>query len=222
MLYSNNKQDLCLLFLHIPKAGGTTLYRIIERQYKRNEIYSISRGKPYKYIEDLINFPKIQKKKYKAIEGHMRFGLHEFLPQPCTYITILRNPIERVISTYNYIFQIRGHYLYEPLKSQNFDLKKLVASRISYEFDNFQTRLLFGNHNNIELGECSREMLENAKKNLQKHFTVVGLTERFDETLLLMKRALGWNRIYYIRQNVTKKTQPRENISKETIDTIVK
>lgn len=41
-------------------------------------------------------------------------------------------------------------------------------------------------------GQCSPEMLESAKKNLQD-FAAVGLTERYNETLILLKRAFNWH-----------------------------
>jgi len=48
------------------------------------------------------------------------------------------------------------------------------------------------------------EILEIAKRNLREHFAVVGLLDRFDESLLLFKKFLGWGSIYYVRLNETK------------------
>jgi hypothetical protein len=49
-------------------------------------------------------------------------------------------------------------------------------------------------------------VLERAKTNIDEHFAVAGVTERFDETLLLMKRRLDWPRPpYYVTSRVGKK-----------------
>ncbi|MEO5579030.1 MAG: hypothetical protein ABIR58_00110 [Gemmatimonadaceae bacterium] len=58
------------------------------------------------------------------------------------------------------------------------------------EVDNDQTRRIAGEE--PPLGRCTSAMFELAKQNLRRHFRVVGVTDRFDETLLLMKQAFGW------------------------------
>ena len=40
-LSDNTKQQQTVISLHIPKAAGSTLHKIIERQYKPNAIFSI-------------------------------------------------------------------------------------------------------------------------------------------------------------------------------------
>ena len=53
-------------------------------------------------------------------------------------------------------------------------------------------------------------MLARAKNNLQEAFDVVGLAERFDETLLLLKNAFHWRHIFYVKLNVTR-VRPQQN-----------
>jgi hypothetical protein len=45
-------------------------------------------------------------------------------------------------------------------------------------------------------------MLTRATEHLEERFSVVGVTERFDESLLLTGRAFGWNRLHYFKVNV--------------------
>jgi hypothetical protein len=66
-------------------------------------------------------------------------------------------------------------------------------------------------------GECDQATLDLAKHNLREHFAVVGLTERFDETLLLLKRTFGWQRIQYTRHNVTRGRPRRDSLDAETL-----
>jgi hypothetical protein len=54
-------------------------------------------------------------------------------------------------------------------------------------------------------------MLDIAKRNLASHFAVIGITEEFDRSLILMKRRLAWRHPFYTSQNVSrepKKHQP--------------
>jgi hypothetical protein len=46
---------------------------------------------------------------------------------------------------------------------------------------------------NPETGKCSEKDLEKAKDNLRNHFSVVGITERFDETVTLLKQKFNWS-----------------------------
>jgi hypothetical protein len=100
-------------------------------------------------------------------------------------------------------------------------LKDYVVSGI-LELDNGQTRSLAG-VTDVGFGECSSEVLELAKDHLRDYFAVVGLTERFDETLILMKKALKWNTPpFYVRLNVSRNRPRLEDIAKDTLDLIAR
>ena len=98
----NSPQQSAMLFLHIHKTAGTTLNRIIEREYNPFLVYTIE-GKRIEWsIDHFKRLSEARRTRLRVIKGHMSFGLHEFLPQPSTYITFLRDPIERCISSYSY------------------------------------------------------------------------------------------------------------------------
>jgi hypothetical protein len=94
-------------------------------------------------------------------------------------------------------------------------LKDYVSSGISKEMDNGQVRQLGGS----KLSFVSKEHLEDAKNNIENCFSIVGFTERFDETLILLKKRFGW-KINYIRKNVTKNRPKKEQIDKATQEII--
>jgi hypothetical protein len=61
--------------------------------------------------------------------------------------------------------------------------------------------------------ERPEETLARAKANLRRHFAVAGLTERFDESLVLMARQLDWpGPLFYRRANVTSNRPRAEEI----------
>ena len=60
------------------------------------------------------------------------------------------------------------------------------------------------------------------KANLRDNIEVVGLTGRFDETLLLLKKAFGWGNVFYARQNVVRKRPHRDQLSADTLAVIHK
>jgi hypothetical protein len=65
---------------------------------------------------------------------------------------------------------------------------------------------------------CNHKTLEIAKKNLRDHFSVVGLSERFDETLILIKRKFGWRLPCYVKVNVTKNRPSKGSLSDSTLE----
>ena len=221
-LTKSAEQEKSIIFVHIPKAAGSTLNKIIERQYEPKAIFSTKMALGVQEsIAEFKKLPEARKREIKVIHGHMDFGLHEYFPQTCTYITIIRDPVDRIISHYYFVLRTPQHYLYQKVTSKDMSLKDYVTSRISTELDNGQTRVLSGVES-IGFGQCSTEMLESAKKNIREHFAVVGLTERFDETLMLLKRAFGWKNHFYVKANVTKNRPIKENFSKETLNLIEK
>ena len=188
-----------MIFLHIPKAAGMTLSKIIERQYRPTSIFTTSGIRAGISIDDFRKLPEARRRKVKALKGHMWFGLHEFLPQPSTYITMLRDPVDRIVSHYYFALQRETqHYLYRSITSKHMTLADYASSGMSPELNNGQTRLLSGVENLNKLTgfePCIPEMLERAKKNLKEHFSVVGLSERFDETLIILRKVFGWKNI---------------------------
>lgn len=225
----DQEQEKTVIFLHLPKSGGTTINTIIKRQHRENDILPI-RDDPRKRIQDCIDefkvLPVAEKERIKVLMGHMGFGLHNFLPRPSVYITLLRDPVERVISHYYFVLRRPDHYLHQTVTSRKMSLEDYIRSRISTELDNGQMRNLSAtngdSHFSIPFGHCNAEMLEIAKKNLREYFIGVGLAESFDQSLLLFKKLLNWNNIFYFKRNVTKNRPLKTDFSEEALNLIKK
>ena len=130
----------------------------------------------------------------------MPFGIHRRLSQPSTYITVLREPVERVISEYYFALHYRLHPQHR--RMQSLSLEDYAATTPHH---NLQCKLLAGlpGPRDFLSGDCTEQTLETAKANLAAHFTLAGLTERFDETLALLKVLFGWKLHHYASFNVT-------------------
>ncbi len=139
----------------------------------------------------------------------MPFGIHKRLPQPATYITVLREPVERVISEYYFALHYRLHPQHK--RMQNLSLEQYAATTPHH---NIQCKLLAGlpGPRDFLAGDCTEETLAAAKANLAQHFTLAGLTERFDETLALLKVLLGWKLSHYASFNVTRIRPKKEAV----------
>ncbi|OYW35687.1 MAG: hypothetical protein B7Z35_14615 [Hydrogenophilales bacterium 12-61-10] len=190
-----------LIFLHIPKAAGSTLHPVLERHYSKRAYRTITVPEQ---LEAFKQLPEAERHRIRLLKGHMPFGLHEYLSGHSRYITLLRHPAERIVSHYYYVKRRPGHYLHHHLAS-GMGLAEFASAGLSGEMDNGQVRLLSGHDQDIPCGECTRDLLDTAQRNIENHFAVAGLTERFDESLVLMAIELGWNWTpYYLNRNVTK------------------
>ncbi|MCP5102495.1 MAG: sulfotransferase family 2 domain-containing protein [bacterium] len=217
-----------IIFLHVPKTAGRTLNSIIRNQYEPASIFAngeavISRlGKDWGKTtaserweisrEILAGLPEPEKRKIKVLLGHMNFGRHELLPQPCTYVTLLREPKERILSHYYHILRMKEHHLYHTITTRKMTVGDYIRSGITFTADNGQTRMISGAGDRYEYGRCPREILEKARSNLREHFSIAGLMEEFDETLILIRREFNWSPPYYRKQNVTHDRPALEDI----------
>jgi hypothetical protein len=147
--------------------------------------------------------------------GHMTFGLHEVVPRPAAYVTLLREPLKLIASQYHHVRRHEGHLLHEEAQAYP-DLASYVRSGISLEMDNSQTRAFAGD-TTTPFGGCTPEMLERAKSNLSESFAVVGLTERFDDSLVLMQRAFGWGALRYVSVNIDPNRARRDPLSEDDL-----
>ena len=113
-------------------------------------------------------------------------------------MTFLRDPVERILSHYYAIRDRRegedepGRYAESPLPPDPTLDDALAAG---YVHDNLHTRMLCGDPE--PFGEVTEEMLEAGERNLREDLAFFGLTERFDESLVLAKRRLGLRSILY-------------------------
>jgi len=204
--------EQAVIFLHLPKTAGTTLNRLIEWEYPVFEMYSID---PVFFTWSAAHLRKLSPdrlKKIRMFKGHMLFGLHEALPQPATYITVLRDPVDRVISAYYFMRSYKLHPLYWKLRRENWTLEDFVRK---YQRDNVQSKIIGGSP--FEL-PCTREITEKAKHNLRHHFSVVGLSERFEESLALMKLRFGWKLNSYSSFNVTRARPKKRDLPQSTLE----
>lgn len=201
--------DKGLIFLHIPKAAGSTLRSIIDRHYPQQVIYKLYG--PQTLIDTFINLPEESRNRIRVLQGHIPFGLHKYLNVPVNYLTMLRDPVERVISFYYWILENREESLYEIVRGMS--LSNFADSGFPIT-SNYQTRLISGSM------EDSSDALAIAKHNLELPNTIFGLSERFDESLILFRNLLGWKSVVYARYNVTKNKPEKRDISDSIIETI--
>lgn len=155
----------------------------------------------------------------KYFYGHFVFGLHNQFLRPSTYITMLRNPVERVISEYYFILREPQHapYIASQIAANNMSLEDYVSSTdpaFLLRTNNMQTRFLSGTN----IPQYEDYLI--AKGNIQ-HNILIGITERFNESVFLFQKHLGWGPVTHFQSAfITDKRPTRSTISQEILEMI--
>lgn len=202
----------CVLFEHVPKAAGSTLNDILRKQYDPARIYFINGANPKASLDAFKRLASGERRGFDLIAGHWAYQLREYARTDCAGITMLREPVDRIASHYHYVLRHPKHYLFAEVTRRQMGLLEYATSGISGELENYMT-WVFSKRSHEELRRSPDRAIQLAVRNLDEHFLVAGLTECFDQTVLLLKQQLHWPRWpWYIRTNVTRRRPKRGQI----------
>ena len=215
------------VFVHMPKAGGSTLQEIIQRPYPLAATFDIH-GESVETVQSSVDrlrrMPEQERERIACVKGHIPFGIHRWLPRTPLYATMLRDPIERTVSDYFFALNTPGHTLFERMRRGRLSIKDFVVLRQEQGLSDIYCRFLSETMIWDRLVDSPRTLppgaVGTAKENLERYFAVVGITEKFDESLMLMQSAFGWKDVYYERANVTRDKPAQVTLTAEALDAI--
>ncbi len=208
-------QDQKLCFIHIPKTAGTTLTALLDSKFHEKEIC------PARVGTELVKIPRADLAQYRLFRGHFFYDTGSLLPLGLVYITLLRNPIERVISDYEFMRRCipsRVEGMRNHQKALTMTLKEYVNDPENLSMANSQTR-----HLSLSAYKDSPEQwLEAAKQNLTEKFACVGLVEQFQDSMALLSYTFGWNPLaeYQNLMVAPSKRLKQEQIEPEVLEAI--
>lgn len=227
-------------FLKVHKAASSTVQNILYRfGLKRNlsfvlptEGHYISKFK-YQYRQVMQPLPS-DSGKYDILCNHVRFNLRRFeqyLHEDSHYIAIVREPLDLFLSAV-YYYRFVWHFGYLTRLNADTFIHDLIAEPDKYEETPISKSYTFNpiaNDFGYELTsiedvmETSDEQIDDFVHHIGCVFKFVMLMERFEESLVLLKRRLGWHLqdILFLDLNKYKPAshaQKNVNISEEDID----
>ncbi len=107
------------------------------------------------------------------------------------YITLVREPLNRALSLANFFYQR------DSLREEEFE-----DFLFNKEIDNLQTRFLAGER--YMTGECTADVLEEAKKNIREKFKLVAPTEEVEIVMSIISSHFGVENVAYARGQISK------------------
>jgi hypothetical protein len=191
-----------LIHLHIPRTGGITVSRLLRTAY---------RGRVIVDYRDLEDFRKqtAMCSDIALVVGHSFWGLHEFLPG-ATYFVVLRDPVARVLSLYDFIRTQRAHRRYAEFNSRKLEEILSVPGIERKLLANGQVRQLIGPQaEGAAMGEAE---LERAWSNLCLSDVVIAFTDQLANGLAQLSERVG---IPIGMPTKTRNASPRSNVSDE-------
>ena len=185
-------------FLKVHKAGGTTMLNMLFRfGLKRNLTFVIPKAKDI-YINPNKTLPVKQGGHYDILAVHVdafnKVMFDQLLPHDKVNIAIVREPLDRMISAAYYFRDVwRVPYL-RSIPKEHF-IENLVDYPEKYDKKDFSvTKNAMGKDFGfmVSLRESDIDKIQDRLEFLDKEFRLVLVLERFDESLVLLKRYLGW------------------------------
>ncbi len=218
-----------IIFQHLAKTGGTTLGGIFRHvippeHHLPIDVHTRQTALGTWSDDDVRNSIRNRSadevRQARLLGGHVGFGIHKFLSVPAKYITILRDPVERLLSGYYY--SIGRH---EEATGEKVSLEDYVFRKRHYDLglDNYQCRVVSGRPDLDPLGAVTTadaravtmEDLHAAERNLRQHYVMVGVTERFDHFVVALARLFRFDLedVVYRKENVTPCRRARTEIA---------
>jgi hypothetical protein len=173
------------IFLHIPKTGGTSFRQVVETVYGSRciSVYSLDAATLAGVKEQLVEAD--------ALFGHLFYGIHQVLGIAPRYITIVRDPVERVISFYRHQARDEDSEFFGAI-ADGMTLRDLLESGRCHQVNNHMVRIVSGYESSEPIHD--EHVLRRALANLNQ-FECLGVTARMDESVLQIARRLGWRSV---------------------------
>ncbi len=192
-----------LFFMHIPKNAGTSLIYLLANRFPA-EACLFYADRPVSQAQDPNQF--------QFISGHVALQYLERFRRRPNVVTFLRHPLDRAMSRYYFTQSFTPEQLQETYRQtgqggsatalriaeQRLDLSDFLRREPELSrafFSNAQTCYLAGVPN---MGDV-REYVSQACENLTR-CEVIGLAERFEDSVDLLCHRLGWEPFTEIRR----------------------
>jgi hypothetical protein len=130
MPYFNNKKDINLLLIHIPKTGGSSVWHALaaEADLQSIPIIDLHHEAKVKFfdssktLEAISDRQRLLRERTCLIHHHVEIKIQNYFDSPPLYATIVRDPFDRFLSHLNFFSKKRrspgseGDVLLDPME----------------------------------------------------------------------------------------------------------
>jgi SAM-dependent methyltransferase len=203
-----------LIVLHIPGTGGAALEGLALRQFRSREVYLLRGEDSAESERALASLPEFAGEP-SLVASTASFGVHRYVADG-RYVTLFRDPGPRVISEYCHARCSNRHPMHAIANKMT--LSEVLEADAWRDLSNGHCRALTGRWEFSTYAQPN-QVLTLAIDNLERHFALWGLTERFPETRLIAKATLGWRRVALAPRPAVHRTSV-EGVSDADLDAV--
>ncbi len=235
-----------VIYHHIAKTGGTSLREVVQANYKGKallELYGPNRGSVAWYEAYYRSLSPERKAAIQCIAAHSAHYIIPVLDRPFRVFTLLRDPVNRVISLYYFAKTLtrkgkgKGADIGRLLDALGWDLGDIYRHAAQGEIDpehasllapffNGQTRAILGPHLDVTgipflpgAPASLHNALQHALHILDAHYEL-GVTEAYAQSVQYFARVFGWRRVFIDHVNRTKMRPSVQEFPLDVIDRI--
>lgn len=188
-----------VFFIRIPKCASTSFVDVLRKLSKKSGAFDVFFHPSGAYDWDRDTMRQVAGQVQSSIPRNKGFvyarhfyhvDFHKFGMMNYTYLTIIRDPVARVVSSYLYY-----HFSSKPHIRAMLDPShrgETLETCLQHEHEgctsNLMTKYFCGHARFCKLGD--RQALEVAKHNLRTQFAAVGIMEEMELSLRLFKAVL--------------------------------
>ena len=211
LVFRDSKQPIPtvppLVFIHVPKAGGTTTNNILMKNYKYRAdsygVYFFPRYFPTEFAA-LVQSPSVDDDRMRPafFTGHIGLDNEIFRRMPVRYVvaTVLREPVSRIISHYRF-HSSEPSVFRTAIIDEGLDIieySERFRSAIPLQCEYFTA----GKDNSSGSGD-GQGQVDEALRNLESKVSLFGVLEEFDAFAVLLAELLGLSDTSYRPLNQT-------------------
>ena len=134
----------CIRFLHIPKTAGSTRGLIFRKQFGKRATFCFSGD----IKGDVIRFQSFSDRRKDQIvffHGHAPLFTGLLKADSARAFTMLRDPIERLKSFFQHVYEGKSPYIDDTFLGKTFNLDRFLDSQ-NPELSNLQAKMLINSH----------------------------------------------------------------------------
>ena len=210
-----------VFFIRIPKCASTSFVDVLrslaipgtfELYFHPSGAFNWNRERMERTAR-LVHSKLSPKRGFVYAQHFYHVDFHQFGLLNYTYITIMREPLSRFVSSYLYYHLSSKTHIQSILDPMHKDetLEECLAHEHEGCTNNLMTKYFCGHDMFCKLG--NKEALQKAKSNLQTEFMVVGILEDMRTSVELLKRLLP---MYF--GSITKEDFPDKNVNEHSLN----
>ncbi len=199
-----------VIFTHAGRTGGDTFNAVLNNVYDRKRLLHFETTmEAWTRLRDL---PDDYTSILKCIHGHgAPYGIGACVNRETTYTTICRDPVNRVISQYYIYYHDSTRQMHERIHREAISLEQYAQMNQNEMASYCLGRPYYWPY------EPHLNHLPKLFDIMESHFSFIGITEYYDETVFLAHKHFGWKELYFWTKSLENKKRPAlEEVPEQT------